>query len=165
MNAQFPAGSQALSPDLISGPRPMYWSVRRELWENRSIYVAPLIVAGVVMFGFLISLITLSHRVHATLALGPAKQRAAVVMPFRAAAGLTIVTAFIVCVFYCLDALHGERRDRSILFWKSLPVSDWTTVFSKASIPLVVLPLYSLVIIIVMQWIMLVLSTMVLLGN
>ena len=49
-------------------------------------------------------------------------------------------TTFIVGVFYCLDALHGERRDRSILFWKSLPVSDLTTVLSKASIPLVVLP-------------------------
>ena len=44
-------------------------------------------------------------------------------------------------MFYCLDALHGERRDRSILFWKSLPVSDLTTVLSKASIPLVILPL------------------------
>ena len=48
---------------------------------------------------------------------------------------------FLVGLFYCLDALYGERRDRSILFWKSLPVSDRTTVLSKASIPLVVLPL------------------------
>ena len=44
-------------------------------------------------------------------------------------------------IFYCLDALYGERRDRSILFWKSLPVSDLTTVLAKASIPLVILPL------------------------
>jgi ABC-2 type transport system permease protein len=44
-------------------------------------------------------------------------------------------------VFYCLDALQGERRDRSILFWKSLPVSDRTTVLAKASIPFIVLPL------------------------
>ena len=62
-------------------------------------------------------------------------------MPYSHAAMLLMVTAFIVGVFYCLDALHGERRDRSILFWKSLPVSDLTTVLSKASIPLVVLPL------------------------
>ena len=40
-----------------------------------------------------------------------------------------------------LGALHGERRDRSILFWKSLPVSDLTTVLAKASIPFVILPL------------------------
>ena len=59
---------------------------------------------------------------------------------------MLIFTAFIVAVFYCLDALHGERRDRSILFWKSLPVSDLTTVLSKTSIPLVVLPVIALAI-------------------
>ena len=37
----------------------MYWSVRRELWENRSIYIAPLAVAAVVLFGFLDQLIDL----------------------------------------------------------------------------------------------------------
>ena len=62
-------------------------------------------------------------------------------------------------MFYCLDALHGERRDRSILFWKSLPVSDLTTVLSKASIPLVVLPLLTFAITVVTQWIMLLMST------
>ena len=76
-----------------------------------------------------------------------------------------MATAFIVGVFYCLDALYGERRDRSILFWKSLPVSDLTTVLSKASIPLVVLPLLTFAITVATQWIMLLLSTAVLLGS
>ncbi len=73
--------------------------------------------------------------------------------------------AFIVGMFYCLDALHGERRDRSILFWKSLPVSDLTTVLSKASIPLVILPLLAFAITVVTQWIMLLLSSLVLAGS
>ena len=150
---------------VMSPPRPMYWSVRREVWENRSIYIAPLVIEAVVLFGFLISLITLPRRMHAVLALEPTKQRATVIMPFNVAAGLVVVTAFIVGVFYCLDALHGERRDRSILFWKSLPVSDRTTVLSKASIPLVVLPLYIFAIIVAAQLIMLMLSTVVLLGS
>ena len=64
-------------------------------------------------------------------------RRAAIEMPYDIAAMMFILTAFIVGVFYCLDALYGERRDRSILFWKSLPVSDFTTVLSKATIPLV----------------------------
>ncbi len=68
-------------------------------------------------------------------------------------------------MFYCLDALHGERRDRSILFWKSLPVSDLTTVLSKASIPLVVLPLLAFAITVVTQCIMLLLSSAVLLAS
>jgi len=84
-------------------------------------------------------------------------------MPYDMAAGLMMLTSILVSVFYCLDALHGERRDRSILFWKSLPVSDLTTVLAKASIPLVVLPLLVCVIIIAVQSIMLLVSSAVLL--
>ena len=61
-------------------------------------------------------------------------------MPYDIAAMMIMFTVFIVGFFYCLDALHGERRDRSILFWKSLPVSDLTAVLSKAIVPLVILP-------------------------
>src|SRR4030095_13813798 len=143
--------------------QPFFWSVRRELWENRSIYVAPLIVAVVVLFGFLISTIGMPERRQGVLLLDPAHQRAIIGMPDDVAAMMLIFTAFIVGVFYCLDALHSERRDRSILFWKSLPVSDLTTVLSKATIPLVVLPLLSFAIIVVTQFIMLLISTAVLL--
>src|SRR5437870_2998115 len=124
----------------IAPTRPMYWSLRRELWENWSIYIVPLIVALVVLLGFLASTIGLAERRRAVLLLDPAKARAGIEAPYDVAAIMLIFTAFIVGVFYCLDALHGERRDRSILFWKSLPVSDLTTVFSKATIQLVVLP-------------------------
>jgi ABC-2 type transport system permease protein len=61
--------------------------------------------------------------------------------------------------------MHGERRDRSILFWKSLPVSDLTTVLSKASIPMLVLPLLTFAITVVTQWIMVLMSSAVLLGS
>ena len=134
--------------------RPMYWSVRRELWENRSIYIAPLIVAAFEVIGFAISTIGLAERRRAVLLLDPAHQRAAIEQPYDLAAMMMIFIAFIVGVFYCLDALHGERRDRSILFWKSLPVSDLTTVLSKATIPLVVLPLVAFAIIVCVQVIM-----------
>jgi ABC-2 type transport system permease protein len=74
-----------------------------------------------------------------------------------------MLTGIVVSVFYCLDALHGERRDRSILFWKSLPVSDINTVLAKASIPLVILPLLIFAITVCMQWLMLLMSSAVLL--
>ena len=135
--------------------QPFYWSVCRELWENRSIYVAPLVVAIVVLFGFLISTIGLPERRQEVLLSNPAKARAMIEMPYNVAAMMLIFTAFIVGVFYCLDALYGERRDRSILFWKSLPVSDLTTLLSKATIPLAVLPLVTFVITIVTQFVML----------
>src|SRR5450432_1701840 len=157
--------SQPTPPAAISATRPFYWSVRRELWENRSIYIAPLIVSGLVMLGYAISAIGLPHRREALLLLDPVKQRALVEQPYDVAAMMLMLTAFIVGVFYCLDALHGERRDRSILFWKSLPVSDFTTVLSKASIPLVVLPLLTFAIIVATQLAMLLLSTVILLVN
>jgi ABC-2 type transport system permease protein len=140
--------------------RPLYWSVCRELWENRSIYIAPLIVAAVQVFGFAISTIGLAERRRAVLLLDdPAKQRAAIEQPYDIMAMMMIFTAFIVGVFYCLDALHGERRDRSILFWKSLPVSDLTTVLSKAIIPLVILPLIAFAIVVCVQLSMLLWSS------
>src|SRR6266536_5161434 len=154
--------SQSIAPATMSPTRPLYWSVRRELWENRSIYIAPLIVAAVQVFGFAISTIGLAERRRAVLLLDPAKQRAAIEMPYDLAAMMMIFTVFIVGVFYCLDALHGERRDRSILFWKSLPVSDLTTVLSKSIIRLVVLPLLAFAIIVCVQLIMLLQTSVVL---
>src|SRR6266446_5377430 len=142
--------------------QPFYWSVWRELWENRSIYIAPLIVAAFEVVGFAISTIGLAERRRAVLLLDPAHQRAAIEQPYDLAAMMMIFIVFIVGVFYCLDALHGERRDRSILFWKSLPVSDLTSVLSKVTIPLVVLPLVSFAITVCVQLIMLLETSVVL---
>jgi ABC-2 type transport system permease protein len=139
--------------------QPFYWSVRRELWENRSIYVAPLIVAAVVLFGSFVGSFHLPDRRRLAMALDPAHRRAAIEMPYDIAAMIIILTAFVIGVFYCLDALYGERRERSILFWKSLPVSDLTTVLSKATIPLVILPLIIFLIIVATQFTMMLISS------
>jgi len=153
-----------ITPAAMSKMQLFYWSVRRELWEHRSIYVAPLAAAGVFLFGFLISL-TLPHHRRAMLALDSTMQHDAIAKPYDMAAGLIMITALIVAVFYCLDALHGERRDRSILFWKSLPVSDLTTVLAKAFIPIVVLQLLAWAITSATQLTMLLLSSAVLAVN
>ena len=150
-----PIDAQVTTSGPMSATRPMYWSVWRELWENRSIYIAPLIVATFQVIGFAISTIGLAERRRAVLLLDPAHQRAAIEQPYDLAAMMMIFIVFIVGVFYCLDALHGERRDRSILFWKSLPVSDFTTVLSKATIPLMVLPLLAFAVTVCVQLIML----------
>ncbi len=142
----------------LAESRPLFWSVRRELWENRSVYWAPLIMASVFLLGYLLSTITLPRRMQQQRLEG-------VTMPFSALPALLIMVAFAVGAFYCLDALYGERRDRSILFWKSLPVSDLQTVLAKASIPLVVLPLIAFAIAVTGQIIMLFVSSVVLLGN
>src|SRR5215475_3140451 len=146
-------------------PRPFYWSVRREIWENRSIYIAPILVAVVVLFGFLVSTIGLPERRREVLLLDPAKARAAIEVPYNMAAIMLILTAFIIGVFYCLDALYGERRDRSILFWKSLPVSDLTTLLSKTTVPLIILPLVTFAIVIATQFVMLLWTSVLLISH
>jgi ABC-2 type transport system permease protein len=156
--------SQGTARAAVSAARVMYWSIRREIWENRAIYIAPLIAAGVFLFGFAINLATLRHRMGVS-PLGPAQQHDLLMARYELSASLIMGTAFIVGIFYSLDALYGERRDRSILFWKSLPVSDLTTVFSKLTIPIVVLPLLSIAITIATQFLMLVLSSVILLGS
>ena len=76
-----------------------------------------------------------------------------------------VVLAFVV-FFYCLGSLYDERKDRSVLFWKSLPVSDRDTVLSKAASALLVAPLIAVgVAIACMFGFLLLLSTFVLLHN
>jgi ABC-2 type transport system permease protein len=149
-----PLESQVAAPTVIPATRRLYWSVRRELWEYRSIYIAPLAVAAVFLLAFLTG-----------LTISPVHRREPLDVPYELAAALIMGTAFIVGIFYSLDALYGERRDRSILFWKSLPVSDLTTVLSKFAIPLLIIPLLSFAIAVVTQFVMLLLSSAFLLGS
>ncbi len=161
---QQPLDAQEIAPAAISPTRPLYCSVRRELWENRSIYIAPLAVAAVYMLGFLISLFWLPRSLRGLEALHDATpQPIALAMPYSHAAMLIMVVGFLVGIFYSLDALHSERRERSILFWKSLPVSDLTTVLAKASVPLLLLPVVVFAITVTLQLIMLLVSAAVLL--
>jgi ABC-2 type transport system permease protein len=154
-----PVAPQVIVPGSLPSARLLYWSIRRELWENRSLYIAPLAVAGVALFGFFLS--SFVGIWEEPLRLIPPKHQA----PFDMAAGLMMLTGIVVSVFYCLDGLHGERRDRSVFFWKSMPVSDLTTVLAKASIPLFVLPLIVVTITLAMQWIMLLFSSAVVLAR
>ena len=62
-------------------------------------------------------------------------------------AGLALVVFMvmgIVAFFYSIDSLYADRRDRSVLFWKSLPLSDVETVLSKFAVAIVVIPLVAL---------------------
>jgi len=143
----------------------MYWSIRRELWENRSITIAPLAVAAFALFILLMTAFGLPHKMRSLPTLDAAKRHAAVVSPFTITPTVIMVTTILVGIFYSLDALYGERRDRSILFWKSMPVSDLTTVLSKVAIPLVVLPLIGFALTLATQLILLLWSTVVLIGS
>jgi ABC-2 type transport system permease protein len=145
--------------------RPLYWSIRRELWENRSVYIAPFAVAALLLAGFVIGTRHLVARTQHIAALDPSVQGARVALEFNIVAVTIVATSLMISVFYCLGALHNERRDRSILFWKSLPVSDFTTVLAKACVPLLVLPVLAFIITVSTQMLILAASVGILLLN
>jgi ABC-2 type transport system permease protein len=155
--------SRRFAAVVITAVRPLYWSIRRELWESRYLYIAPLLAGIVFLFGFSISIVRL--RLHTESPLFQWKTRHGLLDQYELLAALMMGTALIVSAFYCLDALYGERRDRSILFWKSLPVSDVTAVISKLSIPVLVLPMLGFVITIVTELLMLILSSAIFAGS
>jgi len=160
-----PQGSGSPRPvtALPSAARLAYWSLRRELWENRWVYIVPLIVAGLVLLGFAFGLI----KAHFSLKTGAPLRlpQAWIGEAFNFASGVLMLTYLVIAAIYCLGALHGERSDRSILFWKSLPVSDVTTVIVKAGMPIIVLPAITFALIVVTQAVMSLAAIVVLLGK
>ena len=157
--------SQILAPAVIPATRQVYWALRREFWENRFIYLAPLGVAALFLLGFLIHSMIHPGGVRALSTLAPEKLHEAIIEPYDIAAAMLMGAFILVAVFYCIETLQRERRDRSILFWKSLPVSDVTTVLTKASIPFAVLPLIACAIAFVTQFLMLLVSSVVWAGS
>jgi len=167
MNTQTNALSESLeaqrvAPATLSATRPLYWSIRRELWENRWIYVGQLAVAVVFLLVFAINMTVWLAKMRGSSATDAAGYWETVAMPYNIGAGVMMGTLILMALFYSADALYGERRDRSILFWKSLPVSDLTVVLAKASIPLLILPLLTIAVTIAMHVIMLLMSCIVL---
>jgi ABC-2 type transport system permease protein len=162
---QSPAQARTIEQSAVRWGRQLYWCVRRELWESKSIYLAPIIGAALALAACSISALRLPERMRSAAALGQTDELAIIAGPFDLAGLLIMGVTFLVALFYSLDALHGERRDRSILFWKSLPVSDLTTVLAKASIPMFVLPVLTFGVTIVTQTIVLMVSRAVLTGS
>ena len=110
------------------------WLVRREFWENRAIWMIPAAVGGFLilcgLFGR-VDVMSIATRVP-SLAVGEV---------FLVAVGGTFFAVMsIYATWYLLDCLYADRKDRSILFWKSLPISDATTVLSKLATALIVIP-------------------------
>jgi len=110
--------------------------IRREFWEHRSLWIAPLLV-GIL----LLAAVATFSRVQFFFGAPRTPTVSALMLmlfgwgiPFYLAAGIVVVV-------YLLDCLYGERRDRSILFWRSMPVSDTQTVLAKLLVALVIVPL------------------------
>ena len=141
----------------------MKWLLRREFWEYKgSMFWAPLavtallvlFVGGTVAYGLsmhhLPTHVTINGQtldgVKVGVTLEATRRIAQLGSSVYLGASLPLFGLLTAVIFsYCLGALHDERRDRSILFWKSLPVSDGMTVLSKAITALLVAPLITIV--------------------
>jgi len=128
--------------------------VERETWEHRSLIWVPVITAALIVLAAIISsnvsgsirfdveLDGESSAFFARLATDEVAQ-ARLFSIWMGSLGLPVlVITVIVLFFYLLDALYAERKDRSILFWKSMPVSDSATVLSKLFTSMVAIPLW-----------------------
>lgn len=112
---------------------------RRELWEHKALWIAPLVTAALFIAAALggHAQVELPHDV----AMDAEGRRALFALLQWVFAVPQYMVMLIVLFYYLLDCLYAERRDRSILFWKSMPVSDAQTVLSKLLTALVVVPL------------------------
>lgn len=138
-------------------PHPLYWLVRRELWENRFVWAVPALVALIVFVTNLVAaMLTLSDASRADLLEVPAR----IIANLEMSPAPIMFSSLLVGLFFAIDALHGERRDRSILFWKSLPVSDAKTVLSKLLIPIAIAPAIGLALCVVTQFSLLIAVTL-----
>ncbi|HZP64991.1 MAG TPA: hypothetical protein VFB32_01665, partial [Rudaea sp.] len=123
------------------------WLVRREYWEYRGgFFWAPIIIGAVFLGLIAIALMTaqmaanqhgiqingipydvIKHHMSADEA---AKIDAGIGLGLLSLGIPIVIGLFFVVFFYCLGALYNDRSDRSVLFWKSLPITDTQTVLA-----------------------------------
>jgi ABC-2 type transport system permease protein len=146
-NLSSPATTAAVAPPMSglvhhSMTKTMQVLIRREFWEHRSLWITPLIVAGLlVLAAFPIHIGNVDLGAHAEDFARPQNRLSLFTLMVWGQTLPQYLIMTIVVSFYLMDCLYLERKDRSILFWKSLPVSDATTVISKLLTGLVVVPL------------------------
>jgi ABC-2 type transport system permease protein len=110
------------------------WLIRREFWENRAIWIIPTVI------GIALTLAALFGRVDVASLPPPSQTREYGGMVLFLFGVVFFAVMSVYSTWYLLDCLHADRKDRSILFWKSLPVSDTATVLAKLLTGLLVIP-------------------------
>lgn len=164
MNAATETSESFAAPATADRPvRPFYWSVMRELWENRSLMIAPLVTGGLAVLAlFILTVRAATSPQMGQLASLPPELPGQIATVGNSLIAYGISTVMHIAVFfYLLDALQGERKDRSVLFWKSMPVSDTTTVLSKLFTALVVSGAIVVAVAVATQLIVMLLATVI----
>lgn len=122
----------------------LYWLIRREFWEHRGGFIwAPAVTGGIFLLMTILAIVTgevlgrhtwnginwdASHHI------GPddMKKFGMFLDGMMGVSAIAVIGVMaIVVFFYCLGSLYDDRKDKSILFWQSLPIANWKTVASK----------------------------------
>lgn len=140
--------------------------VRRELWEHRSIFVTPAAVTVVMSLLVLTLFVAASGfgevvdiGIITAQNVGETERRAALMAFLIGNTVVFLIASGILTIFYCLDSLYAERKNKSILFWRSLPITDAETVISKLLTATVAIPLVTFAAVVLANLINLVLSS------
>jgi len=131
--------------------------MRREVWEHRSLYVTPAVVGLIMVLTLLTAFVFASGYqeivdigiVGAQNLAGDTERRAALLAVLIGNTVPFLLAGAILTVFYSLDSLYAERKNKSILFWRSLPITDAETVISKLLTSVLAIPLIAFAVIIV----------------
>ena len=115
------------------------WLIRREFWENRAIWLIPAVFGGLLILASLFGGYQVLGAVDLTTVRSVVEAGALDGMVFIVVTFCIVM--WIYSTWYLLDCLYADRKDRSILFWKSMPISDTATVVYKLSTALIVIPL------------------------
>lgn len=115
-----------------------WWLFRREVWENRAIWMLPVAVGALLLLICMFGNIQIDE---ITQHLNPEQLRVVAPMLLGGIGSGLFVIMLVYTSWYLLDCLYADRKDRSVLFWKSLPVTDTQTVLSKLAMALLVIPL------------------------
>ncbi len=149
--------------------------MQREFWENKGAFrTTPLVIGGIYVLGALMMIFTTAHIDNELYtfkesvrfaAQQPEELRSQVLYQGLLASSVffTIVMWFVV-FFYLLGALYDDRKDRSILFWKSLPASDTLTLVSKLLMAMVVAPAAFLAALIVTHLVIAIIASLMILA-
>lgn len=142
--------------------------MKREFWEHRSIWVTPAAIASIVTLGTVTALAFAGDFAKeldvaifgAQNIAGDTERKAVLTGLFLGSSWLFLLGLGVLTIFYALDSLYAERKDKSILFWRSLPVTDAETVISKLITAIVLIPAVAIAAIIATHLVNLVITSL-----
>lgn len=141
----------------MNARRPYWILAKREVWEHKALWIVPLVIACITVLISLyggVALIVAAHSGTVTINQGGfnvSDARGGLHVAMLATAGLFNVVMLFMVWFYLMDSLHADRKDRSVLFWRSMPVSDTATVLSKVFTGMLTAPAFTFVLVVIAE--------------